>query len=455
MSPWDVLEIAPTADRNAIRVAYANRLKVIRPDEDAAGFQRLREARDAALWFAHQQESNAAQANTLNDQETVPPTMREPDERRDDAPGREATSTQALPVDGVAPNQADSEAAGRVHERLQRLQSPWTDIWDYGDWWDMLSDLSSTSLQDTKSLRHKIIAAVGDEANLRPLSNDMPEHRWRRDEVLLLLADDFGWRENDQELYDLLGWARANRITTILRNAEQRLEGRHKQLSPTSPNIARKSGDPLARQESSDTGTQEKGTDKIPEISESDLESFFASHDEADKIISYYREAKQKSDWQVYFHAPAMWKSFFWTASYGLWWRSVCLAFYLAVAVTLYVLLNFHFQSVVNWLMPSRGSTGTSISLIVAWIACGVMFLGAVLEPVLYAREWLIQRAALMADKADKLGLTGELERHDFLENAGRQRTLFITIFYIFVCSALAYYFGLFDAVFDFLASAN
>lgn len=47
--PWAVLAIAPTQDVRQIKRAYAARLKVIRPDEDAAGFQALREAYEWAL----------------------------------------------------------------------------------------------------------------------------------------------------------------------------------------------------------------------------------------------------------------------------------------------------------------------------------------------------------------------------------------------------------------------
>jgi len=47
--PWSELGMDGPADERAIRRAYASRLKVVRPDVDAAGFQRLVHARDVAL----------------------------------------------------------------------------------------------------------------------------------------------------------------------------------------------------------------------------------------------------------------------------------------------------------------------------------------------------------------------------------------------------------------------
>ena len=52
MDCWQILGIEPTDDERAIKRAYAKQLKTTRPDDDAAAYQRLREAFDYALAIA-------------------------------------------------------------------------------------------------------------------------------------------------------------------------------------------------------------------------------------------------------------------------------------------------------------------------------------------------------------------------------------------------------------------
>ena len=60
MDCWHILQIAPTSDERAIKRAYAKLLKTTRPDDDAEGYQRLREAFDEALAIAPYLASEAA-----------------------------------------------------------------------------------------------------------------------------------------------------------------------------------------------------------------------------------------------------------------------------------------------------------------------------------------------------------------------------------------------------------
>ena len=67
---WEELGIAPTDDAVAIKRAYAKRLKTTRPDDDAAAYQQLREAYDAALGWARVQRERASASA-----EDVPPVV--------------------------------------------------------------------------------------------------------------------------------------------------------------------------------------------------------------------------------------------------------------------------------------------------------------------------------------------------------------------------------------------
>ncbi|QXI27772.1 J domain-containing protein [Pseudomonas vanderleydeniana] len=58
MDCWSILQLADDADERSIKRSYARLLKVTRPDEDAEGFQRLREAYEEALEIARWREDD-------------------------------------------------------------------------------------------------------------------------------------------------------------------------------------------------------------------------------------------------------------------------------------------------------------------------------------------------------------------------------------------------------------
>lgn len=63
MDCWSVLHLHDDAEARDIKRAYARLLKTFRPDEDAEGFQRLREAYEQALAIARWRLENAEPAD--------------------------------------------------------------------------------------------------------------------------------------------------------------------------------------------------------------------------------------------------------------------------------------------------------------------------------------------------------------------------------------------------------
>ncbi len=69
--PWSVLGLEAPASERDIRSAYARRLKLVRPDSDPAGFQKLVEARGYAIDMARSRAANPAAYEDEDDDEDL------------------------------------------------------------------------------------------------------------------------------------------------------------------------------------------------------------------------------------------------------------------------------------------------------------------------------------------------------------------------------------------------
>ena len=69
--PWSILGLDAPADEREIRNAYARRLKIVRPDTDPVGFQKLVEARGYAFELARSRAANPAAYEDEDDDEDL------------------------------------------------------------------------------------------------------------------------------------------------------------------------------------------------------------------------------------------------------------------------------------------------------------------------------------------------------------------------------------------------
>lgn len=142
MSHWQLLELAHDADERSIKRAYARLLKIHRPDQDPAAFQRLREAYEASLAEARwrvQDEQALALARAEAEQELAGETATQdaPMARGEQAAAIELLTPaerEAIPLAGSPPEPSFAQmqqwlAEGKESEAFDALRH-----WLASDW---------------------------------------------------------------------------------------------------------------------------------------------------------------------------------------------------------------------------------------------------------------------------------------------------------------------------------
>ena len=188
---WAELGIAPTHELAAIKKAYALKLRVTRPDDDAAAYQRLRSAYEWAQqwskWGRDEDEDEVAE---------VPPAEAEPvEESSVDEPAQEETFA-SLSSDDLAA-WMERLKPQRLNGREQSLQA----------WREIGPQLLSIPLHLHNEASARFADLVIDES-------------WLPTEIVEALLEHFGWRD-DFRAARLLGADRLQRLHEVL---DERIE---------------------------------------------------------------------------------------------------------------------------------------------------------------------------------------------------------------------------------------
>ncbi|MDP4180112.1 MAG: CDC27 family protein [Bacillota bacterium] len=190
MDYWSILNINPTEDVSIIKKAYANKLKHHHPEIDPHGYQRLREAYDAALKYTKRMaKSNNKQSCEIRSSEKTESRDRStpPNE---DLPNEEETEDKdninSLIHMKLLGNQLQSipSIEAQNAEFMMKVEALYNDFF------------SRINIENWKPLLNSHI--IWDISNKRTISKLMLDflssHRYLPQDIWMLLDDNFNWR---------------------------------------------------------------------------------------------------------------------------------------------------------------------------------------------------------------------------------------------------------------------
>ena len=182
MSVWNILEISPTVDTNAIKKAYAAKLRIFHPEDDPEGFQRLREAYEQALKEAKYIKEVEAPGVVAEKVDYEQHGMAVPKEK--------AVSNQRTVAEETENgNSTSEEAADQFMRQVQAIYDDFFRRIDRSQWETLLDDKALWRLDVKTVVNQKILDFLLD-------------HHYLPHDIWGLLNDHFFWSDREAELYN-------------------------------------------------------------------------------------------------------------------------------------------------------------------------------------------------------------------------------------------------------------
>jgi hypothetical protein len=212
---WSVLGVAPGATTADIKRAYARRLREIRPDEDAEGFQFLVEARDLALQFASDVAKSERPARSLGWTVSKLVETDSPQAERQPIFKPRSAGFVASPI---ALTSAEREREPQLLNALERTLASDT----LEGWQTVVTAAGQLSRGRRAALEPHIIESLSfHSAQEDPNLASWPPDKWAFFALAAALEAEYGWRGNDRAIHAVLDDQAAKDFIRLLKWADR------------------------------------------------------------------------------------------------------------------------------------------------------------------------------------------------------------------------------------------
>ncbi|MDQ0047791.1 tetratricopeptide (TPR) repeat protein [Paenibacillus polymyxa] len=222
MDIWTVLGVTSTSDLRMIKRAYAQKLKLTHPEDDPAGYQRLREAYDQAMRIAKSsqkaqfdandelikadEQSLPLKSNTLEDENCIEKDVERPNQA-DEQNNEEKVKGEQEEIQEVSLfagsrlsywqededtySSMEIEPLEQFMERVEDLYLHYPSRVNLNRWLELLNDSIFWNVSEQNSLSERILIFL-------------EEHHFLPPSVWELLEKTFMWREASHDLPDFI-----------------------------------------------------------------------------------------------------------------------------------------------------------------------------------------------------------------------------------------------------------
>jgi hypothetical protein len=216
-SSWSLLGVAPGATIAEIKRAYARRVREIRPDENAEGFQMLVEARDLALQFASDgpKSERSAQAPGWKISEFAGNDIPQPERQLIIEPLTASARIERPVTHALGETSAEPQV---VLHKLQRVLA--SDA--LKGWQTVVTTAGQLTRARRAALEPEIIECLSSFAAQEcPNLAAWPPDKWVFFDLVAALEAEYGWRGNDRAIHATLDEQAAQDFIRLLKWAQR------------------------------------------------------------------------------------------------------------------------------------------------------------------------------------------------------------------------------------------